>query len=122
MICVVYTLIYNYICIDYLSCQSKTLSPISFNPEFKDTLFNILIGIGIPELLLNLLSCHGFMKKPNSNVILNCRSRLIKNYLSKVFSVIEKKTNQLSLISNDVKLRINMVDQLDTDYVMIKNK
>ena len=32
--CVVYYLIDNYICIDYLSCQSKILSSISSNPTF----------------------------------------------------------------------------------------
>ena len=61
------------------------------------------------------------MKKPNSTMILNWRSRLIKNYLSKVFSVIEHNTNQLSLIPNNVKLRINLIGQLKTDYVMVKN-
>ena len=46
--CVVYTLIDNYVCIDYLSCKSKTLSAISCNPTFKYTSFNTLLGIGIP--------------------------------------------------------------------------
>ena len=32
--CVVYTIIYNYVCIDYLSFQSKTLFGISRNPTF----------------------------------------------------------------------------------------
>ena len=117
-----YTLIENYVCIDYLSCQSKTLSEILCNPKFKDTSFNILIGIGIPELLLNLVSCHGFIKKPNSNVILNCRSRLINNDLSKGLSIIEQNTKQLSFIPNDVKLIIHLIDQLKIDYVMVKNK
>ena len=84
--------------------------------------FNILLGIGIPELLLNLVSCCGFIKKPNSTLILNCQTCLINNYLSKGFSIIEHKTKQLSLLTNSVKLRINMIDQLDTDYVMVKNK
>ena len=78
---VVYTLIYKDVCIDYMSCQSKTC-----NPTFKYTSLNLLLGIGIPELLLNLVSCHGFMKKPNSTVILNFQTRLINNYLYKVFS------------------------------------
>ena len=62
------------------------------------------------------------MRKINSDVILNFQYSLIKNYLSKVFSIIEQNTNQLSLIKNDVKLRINMVDQLKKDYVMVKNE
>ena len=61
--CVVYSLIDNYFCIEYLLCQSKILIPISSNPPFEKTSFNILLDIGIPELLLNLLSCHGFTKK-----------------------------------------------------------
>ena len=34
--CVVYTLMDNYIFIDYLSCQSKTLRNISSDPTFKE--------------------------------------------------------------------------------------
>ena len=62
------------------------------------------------------------MKKPNSTAILNFRTRQINDYLSKGFSIIEHNTKQLSLLTNAVKLRINMIDQLDTDYVMVKNK
>ena len=61
--CAVYSLIENYACIEYLSSQSKILSAISFNPTFEDTSVNILLGICIPELLLNLVSCHGCMNK-----------------------------------------------------------
>ena len=63
--CVVYYIIDNNVCIDYLSWQPKTSIPISSKTIFEQTSFNILIGIRIPELLLNLVSCHGFMKEPN---------------------------------------------------------
>ena len=46
--CVVYTLIDNYVFIDYMPFQSKTLIDISSNPKFKDTIFNLLLSIGIP--------------------------------------------------------------------------
>ena len=78
--CVVYTLIDNYVCIDYLSCQPKQICEISSNPSFKETIFNLLLGIDIPELLLNLLSCHVFMNKSNSTLIINFRSCMVKNY------------------------------------------
>ena len=55
-------------------------------------------------------------------MILNCRSHLIKNYLSKVLFVIEQGSKQLNLIPNDVRFRINLVDQLKTYYVMVKNE
>ena len=74
--CVVYTIIDIYVCIDYLSCKSKIISPFSSKPKIEQTSFNILLVIGIPELLLNLVSYHRFMKKQNSTVILNCRYRL----------------------------------------------
>ena len=112
----------NYVCIEYLSCKSKTLCDISSNPRFKETILNLLIGIGIPELLLNLVFCHGFMKKLNSTVILNCRSLLINNYLSNWFFIIEQGSKQLSFIPNDVSRRINMVDQLKKYYIMVKNE
>ena len=62
------------------------------------------------------------MLKSNSTVILNCRSHLINNYLSKGFFIIDRGSTQLNLIPNDVILRINLVDQLQTDYVMVKNE
>ena len=94
LICVVNYLIDSYVCIDYLFFQSKTLSSISSKPTFEQTSFNILLGIGIPELLLNLVSCHGFMKKPNSTVILNFRSCLVNNYLAKGFYIIERDSKE----------------------------
>ena len=122
LVFVVYTLIDNYVCIDYLLCQSKNLSDISINPKFRDTSFNILLCISIPELLLNIVSCRVFMKKPNSAVILNYQTRLITKYLSKGLSIIEQNTKQLSLLPNSLKLKIDLIDQLDTDYAMVKNK
>ena len=46
--CVVYYLIDNYFCIDYIPCESNTLSYISSKPTFEQTIFNILLDIGIP--------------------------------------------------------------------------
>ena len=70
--CVLYYLIKNYVCIDYISCQYKKLNSISSNRISEQTSFNILLVIGTPQLLPNLVSCHGFTEKPNSTVILNC--------------------------------------------------
>ena len=55
-------------------------------------------------------------------MILNFRTCLIKKYLSKELSSIEQKKNQLRFLPNYVKSRINLINQLDTDYVMVKNK
>ena len=55
-------------------------------------------------------------------MILNCLSRLINDYLSKVLFITEQVSKQLILIPNYVILRINLVYQLKTDYVMVKNE
>ena len=55
-------------------------------------------------------------------MILNCQSCLVSNYLIKGLSVIEDNTNQLSLIPNNVKLITYLIDQLKTDYVMVKSE
>ena len=55
-------------------------------------------------------------------MILNLPSRLINNYLSKGLSIIEQNKTQLSFLPNDVKLRINMINQLDTYYTMVKKR
>ena len=65
LICVLYSIMENYFFIDYLSCQLKTFISISFNRIFGQTSFDLLLGIGIPEVLMNLVYCHGFMEKPN---------------------------------------------------------
>ena len=73
-------------------------------------------------MLLNLLSCHGLIKEPNSTVILNCQYLTVNNYLAKGLFVIEKDSKQKSMLPNDVKLIINVIDQLDTYFFMAKNK
>ena len=60
------------------------------------------------------------MEKPDTTVILNCLSSLVNYYLEKGFYIIANNSKQLSITSNDVKLRIHAIDKLKTDYVMAK--
>ena len=46
----------------------------------------------------------------------------MNNYLEKGLYIIEKDSKQKRMLPNDVKLIINMIDQMDTDLVMSKNK
>ena len=109
--CVLFSVIRNYFCIDYLYCHSKTLSFISSDKIFKEASYNILLGIGIPEVLMNLLSCHVLMEKPNSTMILNFLSRFVNYYLVKGFVIIEHNSKQLSSVPNDAKIRICAIDK-----------
>ena len=80
--CVIYSVIDNYFCMDYLCCHYKELSVISSNEISEEVSYNGLLGIVIPESFKNLVSCHGFTKKPNSTVILVCRYCLVNYYLT----------------------------------------
>ena len=70
----IYTIIKNYVCIDYLAFQSKNLSEITVGykegSKYGDKTFNIILGIGIPDGLMNLMSFCGFLKNIHSYVVL----------------------------------------------------
>ena len=55
-----------------------------FNNEDRN--YDKTLGIGIPDLLINLMSCHGFLKNKNPIVILKCPKSMFEYYLSKGFT------------------------------------
>ena len=60
-------------------------------------------GLGIPEILMNIMSCHGFVKYSISKVILTCRNAIVPYYFSKVFVIIETEACGVDNISITVK-------------------
>ena len=76
---VIYTIISKYFCIDYLgydkSKSSELRLGVSGRYKHFDTGYDNVLGTGIPDLLLNLLSFHGVSKNSESVVILKCRYR-----------------------------------------------
>ena len=63
--CVIYTIMRKYVCIDYLGYEKSKLSylRLGVTGRYKHLHKNYdkLLGFGIPDLLLNLLSCQGFL-------------------------------------------------------------
>ena len=116
--CVVYYGVDNYVCIDYLGCQSKKLSVICSDKLFEDRSYNELLGIFIPEVLMKLILCHVFTKDKNSTVILLCCNQLVEYYLEKGFVILVQKSNNLISVSNEAKQRIHAIDIHDSDNVM----
>ena len=100
LICVIYTIIKNYVCNNYLACQSKALSeiPVGYEGSSKhgDKTFEIILGIGIPYLLMNLMYWHGFLKNMNSVVILNYPKKILEYYFLKVFTILECNDNNFA--------------------------
>ena len=85
--CVIYTIISKYICIDYLGYEKSTLSDlrlgVSGRYKHLDKNYDNVLGIGIPYLLLNLLSCQGLSKNNESAVILKRLHRMFEYYFNK---------------------------------------
>ena len=78
--CVIYTIIKKYVCIDYLGSEKLNLSYLKIgctgSSKHNGMDYKKLFGIGIPDLLLNMLSCHVFLKNDDSVVILKCPNRM----------------------------------------------
>ena len=72
--CVIYTIISNYVCIDYLGSEKSKLSDLCLGVagSYKHLggKYDNVLGLGIPDLLLNLLSCQGLFNNNESSVIL----------------------------------------------------
>ena len=58
----------NYVCDGYLCLYQAKLH--FADKVFKNTTFNDISGIIIPEILINIISCNGFLNNVKSTVIL----------------------------------------------------
>ena len=91
--CVIYTIIDKYVCIDSLGSEKSKLSDLrlgctgSNKQNYTD--YENLLGIDIPDLLLNLLSCQGFLRMNDSVFILKFPNRMSEYYFNKGFVIFE---------------------------------
>ena len=119
---VIFTIINNYVCIDYLSCESKKLSeiPVCSGGVLKhgNKSFDKILVIGIPDLVMKLLSCYAFLKKIHSFVIIKFPKKILEYYFSKGFTLLECNTNNLEKIQNEVKDRIHAENTENFDKVV----
>ena len=113
-----YYVIDNYFFIDYLCCQSKTISDISRDKVFENKSYNELLGIGIPEVIMNLISCHGFTKNTISNFILVCHYWLVNYNYAKGFVIIEHNSQHSRSVPNETKQLIHAINKQKKDYVI----
>ena len=77
------------------------------SPKHGDKSFDIILGIGIPYLLMNLMSYDVFLKNISYVVILKCPKKMLEYYFSKRFTTLERNDNNLAKLLNDVKQRIH---------------
>ena len=85
--------------------KKKIEIPVGSGGGYKheDKRFEKILSIGITDLLINFMSCHGFLKNINSVVILKCPKMMLEYYFSKGFTILECNDNNLEKLPNEVK-------------------
>ena len=85
---IIYFIMSNYLCVYYMCLQEVQL--YLTHKVLENTTFNYISGIGNRKLIMNIISCNGFVKNNKSTVIILCCIKLVSYYLSKRFVVINK--------------------------------
>ena len=95
--CVIYTIIRNYVCIDYLGYEKIKLSDLSLGVagSYKhiDKKYDNVLGFRILYLLMNFLSCQGLLKNNEYVVILKCPNRMFEYYFNKGLIIVNCDEN-----------------------------
>ena len=90
--CLIYRIIINYVCIDYLGYEKRTLSDLCLGRggsyKYFIKKYDNILGFGIPDLLMHLLSFHAFLKKNDSVVILVFINRIFVYYFNNGFIIL----------------------------------
>ena len=107
IVAVIYTIVYNFICLYYLCMIQDNI--FKHENKFEKTELNNFSGLGIPDILMSIISCHVFSKYPISTVVISCRSPIVPYYLSKVFVVVKTEEGGLDNILTVVKIKSIML-------------
>ena len=84
-----------------------------------DNKYDNVLGFGIPDLLMNLLSFQGFLKKNEYVVILKCSNRMFEYYFNKWFIIFDCDEKKLKRLSYELKDRFGAEVTDNSDKVMI---
>ena len=122
-ICVIYTMIRNCVCIHFFAHELKKISALTVDIwgllKHRNKSYNRILGIGIPYLWMNLMSCRGFLYNINPFVLLKCPKSMLEYYLSKILTLFDWNTDNLGKIPTEVKNRIITEDKVNIDKVVI---
>ena len=122
--CVIYTIISNYVCIDYLGSEKKIklfLFVVAGSYKYLGGKYENVLGFGIPDLLLNFLSCRLILKMNESVVILKCPHRIFEYYFNNGFIIFNCDENNLKRLPSQVKDRIGAEVTVDSEKFMISS-
>ena len=83
-----YCITEKYVCVYYLCCMKTKLHVTGRGQGSESIRYFSVSGIFIPEILMNIISCHGFVNNTKSDVKLSCRRKLVSYYISKGFMIL----------------------------------
>ena len=73
--------------------------------------------LGIPEILMNIMTCYGFSKVKTSTVILTCCTSLVPYYFSKVFIIDGKLQGFFNIYQNQFSRKLMIIHyMMTTDF------
>ena len=121
LICVIYIIVDNFVCIYYLACQSKQICEISKDRKYLVKYFNEFLGIGIPYFFNKLIVLAWSHEEHIILFILKFPRRMLEYYFSKGFGILEQNSNHLKKIPNLEKQKIHAEETHDPDYVITFN-
>ena len=81
--------------------------------------YDNLFGIGIPDILLNLFSCHGFLYNNDSIVILKCPNSMSEYYFNKRLIKLTCDEDHLNKLPKSVQQRVGAEPKVSYDLVML---
>ena len=123
MSCVIYKRIKNYVFIDYLASKLEKLSEIPVGSvggyKYEERSYDKILGVGITDILMNLMSCYGFLKNKYPVVIIKLPKRMFEFYFSKVFTSFYCNIINLEKLPSEVKQIIHAENTYNSDKFMI---
>ena len=121
--CVIYTIISKYICIDYLGYEKTTLSDLRLGVygryKHLDKNYDNVLGFGVRDLLLNLLSFQGFSRNNEYVVILKCPHRMFEYYFNKGFIIFDCDEKNKKIIPYQVKDSVGAEVTINSEKFML---
>ena len=108
-----------HMCSAHMSKLSDLRLGVTGRYKHFDTDYDNVLGTGIPDLLLNLLSCHGFSKNNESVFILKCPHRISEYYFNKGFVIFECDEDNFKKLPSQVKDRVGAEVAVDSDLLVI---
>ena len=116
----IYWILDNHFCINCLYLQKDNKPSMSYK-GFEDTSYFELSGFGIPEILLNIMSCYGCVQEDPPTINLDFRSKLVLYYLSKCLVIHQQGILSTKNAPIKIKQSIHAVDMHENDSLMTHN-